>query len=79
METTTVALLIPYLEERKAQVIPMEDEKNSWSMSYCTFGAAQAMPDQPEETIYLRERCRLCLCTLTPQSTLFPPLEIAFL
>lgn len=27
LETTTIALLIPYLEERKAQVIPMYDEK----------------------------------------------------
>lgn len=40
-------------------------------MSYSTFGAIYATPSQPEETSYLSQSYRLCLYTLTPQSTLF--------
>lgn len=47
-------------------------------MSYCTFGAAHAMPDQPEGTIYLRERCRLCLCTKSSVKSISPARNCIF-
>lgn len=45
--------------------------KNCYFMSYSTFGAIHATPSQPEETSYPSQSYRLCLYTLTPQSTLF--------
>lgn len=48
-------------------------------MSYSTFGAIHATPSQPEETSYLSQSHRLCLYTLTPQSTLFNTIKIVVL